>query len=232
VSRTKKPASNPKSAVAYLRVSTADQRNGIEAQREAIERWASTQCVEIVAWFCDQGVSGAAPLDDRPGLLDALNALRAQCAGVLLTAKRDRLARDVSTAAAIERLVKEAGASIVTADGLDSNDTPEGQLVRTIIDAMAAYERALIRARTKAALRAKKSKGEVVGSVPFGFAADDRGQLVPCGNEQAALKRMRELAASGRSQPEICRALTAEGHKPRGAKWNITTVSRALRRAA
>jgi site-specific DNA recombinase len=232
VSRTKNPASDPKSAVAYIRVSTSDQRNGIEAQREAIERWASLQCVRIAVWCCDSGVSGAASLEDRPGLLDALGALKAHRAGLLVTAKRDRLARDVGSAAAVERLVREASALIATADGLDNSDSPEGQLVRAIIDSMAQYERALIRARTTAALRIKKSNGERVGSIPLGFLADEQGKLVPCLAEQAAMQRMRELAAAGCSQRAICRALTAEGYLPRKSKWNVTTVSRALRRVA
>lgn len=228
--RTKKRDSNPKIAIAYLRVSTSEQANGLAAQRDAIERWASLQDMEVTAWFCDEGVSGAASIDERPALLDALNALKMHYAGVLLISKRDRLARDVATVAAIERLVKEASACVVTADGIDSKDTPEGQLVRAIIDAMAQYERSLIRARTKAALRIKKGKGERVGSLPFGFALDGGGRLVPCASEQAALLRMRELAANGSSQPAICRALNAEGHKPRGNRWNVTTISRALRR--
>jgi DNA invertase Pin-like site-specific DNA recombinase len=232
VSRTKKPASNPKLAVGYCRVSTADQANGLAAQRDAIERWALTQGVTIVAWFLDEGVSGGAPLDERLGLMDALAALKLHNAGKLLCARRDRVARDVSLAAAIEKLCREASATIVTADGIDASDSPEAALVRTILDAMSAYERALIKARTRAALRVKKAKGERVGSVPFGFATDGGGRLVLCEREQTALVRMRELAAKGSSQRTICRVLTVEGHKPRGMRWNVTTVSRVLRRSA
>lgn len=232
MSRTKKPVSNPKAAVGYCRVSTSDQGNGLAAQRDAIERWASVHGVEIVAWFLDEGVSGGAQLDERLGLMDALAALRTHNAGKLLCARRDRVARDVSLAAAIEKLCREASATIVTADGIDASDSPEAALVRTILDAMSAYERALIKARTRAALRVKKSRGERVGSIPFGFSANTQGSLVPCAYEQAALFRMRELAATGCSQATICRVLTAEGHPPRGGRWNVTTVSRALRRTA
>jgi DNA invertase Pin-like site-specific DNA recombinase len=96
---------------------------------------------------------------------------------------------------------------------------------------MAAYERALIQTRTTAALRVKKIKGERVGAVPLGYAADGGGRLVPCAHEQATLARMRELAAQGCSQPQICRVLTSEEYQPRGSKWNVTTIARVLRRA-
>lgn len=232
MSRARKVASNPQIAVAYCRVSTADQTNGLAAQRVSMERWASVHNVTIAAWFGDEGISGAAPLDERLGLMDALSALKLHKAGKLLCAKRDRLARDVAFAAAIERICREASATVVTSDGIDASDSPEAALVRTILDAMSAYERALIKARTRAALGVKRGKGERVGSLPFGFAVDGGGRLVPCVSEQAALFRMRELAARGISQPQICKLLIAEGHQPRGQRWHVTTISRVLRRSA
>ena len=43
-----------------------------------------------------------------------------------MAAKRDRIARDVVVAATIERLVADAGARVVTADGVSAEQTPEG----------------------------------------------------------------------------------------------------------
>lgn len=216
-----------KTAVAYLRISTEDQHNGADAQRQAIEAWSSQQGVHIAHWSHDLGVSGAAPLEDRPGLMEALEALREHSSELLVCAKRDRLARDVGTAAAIERLVRESGAQIATADGLDAADTPEGQLIRCIIDAMAQYERALIRSRTKAALKAKKARGERTGSIPFGFC-ELKGKLAPLEHEQAAIARIRELRAQGVTLHGLVHELTSEGHAPRGAKWHVTTIVRIL----
>lgn len=223
--RKSKLINNARLAVAYLRISTTDQR--LDQQRDAIEKWAERAGVKVVLWCSDEGVSGATPLDERPAMLDALAGIKAFRAGYLVAAKRDRLARDVSNAAAIERLTMEAGAKLVTADGLDSSDTPEGQLLRTLIDAMAQYERALIRARTKAALHAKAKRGEVVGSIPFGSKAVG-GRLVPHDAEQRALSRMRALRAAGVANTMIVVKLTQEGHEPRGKAWHATTVQRAL----
>jgi DNA invertase Pin-like site-specific DNA recombinase len=225
MARPKKLSGNPTIAIAYLRVSTTDQR--VDQQRDAIERWAKHAGITIAAWLADEGISGAAPLDQRPALLEALACLRANRAGLLVAAKRDRLARDVSTAAAIERLTREAGATVVTADGIDSSDTAEGALMRTLIDAIAQYERALIRARTKAALLAKSKRGEVVGGIPFGKRGVG-GMLVDHDGEQAALARMRSLKALGATQSEIVNVLTKEGHRARGRRWHVTTIQRAL----
>lgn len=48
---------------------------GPEAQRAALLRWAEVRGLQLVAVHEDRGVSGAAPLDRRPGLLAALDSL-------------------------------------------------------------------------------------------------------------------------------------------------------------
>jgi len=157
---------DPTRAVGYVRVSTEEQHLGPEAQRAAISLWAQRAGVAVVAWHAETGVSGARELDGRPALMAALADLAAHRAGVLAVARRDRLARDVVVAATIERAALGRGARVVSADGVGNGDTPADQFMRTILDGAAAYERELIRARTRAALRAKRAKGERAGNVP------------------------------------------------------------------
>ena len=161
---------SPTSIIGYIRVSTEDQKLGPEAQAEALKSWCSRHNAELVAVFSDLGVSGGAPLEKRTELLKAVDALKESKADGLLVAKRDRIARDVMIAAMIERLVERAGAKVISADGTGNGDTPEAQLMRNMISAFADYERALIRARTKAALAVKKSRGERTGQIPYGHA--------------------------------------------------------------
>lgn len=212
-------------AVGYIRVSTSEQSLGLEAQRAACERFAAAQGLEIAAWHVDQGVSGATPVDERPGLLAAIRDLGERQAGVLLAAKRDRIARDVVIAATAERLAASLGAKIVTADGVTADSTPEAVLMRTLIDAMAAYERALIRSRTKAALAAKRAKGETTGTAPYGWR-DVAGKLVKVPEEQAVIAMVHELTAKRESARAIILALEARGIPPRGERWHITTIQR------
>ena len=161
MSKRIKPGS-PQIAVAYIRVSTEDQKLGPEAQRAAIESWAAHEGVRVVLWREDR-LGGATPIDERPGLLEALAALREHGAGVFVVAKRDRIARDIAVAAGVERAVESAGARVVSAGGEGNGDSPADQFLRTIVDGAAQYERALIRARTKAALGIKKARGEKTG---------------------------------------------------------------------
>jgi DNA invertase Pin-like site-specific DNA recombinase len=189
---------NTKAAVAYLRVSTEDQQLGPEAQRAAIGAWAAREGVEVIAWHLDQGVSGGADVDDRPGLVAALATLRVERAGILLVAKRDRLARDVYIAATIERAVARGGGRVACADGVANGETPADAFMRAILDAAAAYERALIRARTKAALQVKRNRGESTGTAPYGFrTVPGSSALVPDEAEQRTLAALRALRARG-----------------------------------
>lgn len=226
---SRRPSSDSRTAVAYLRVSTDEQALGPEAQRAAIERWAASAGVTVVAWYEDRGVSGGAALDRRPALLAALDALETHGAGLLVVAKRDRLARDVVLAAMIERLAARASARVVSAagEGSDEGDDPSALLMRRMVDAFAEYERALIRARTKSALAVKKTRGERVGQVPFGYrlAADGRN-LEADADEQATLAAVRSLRAEGRSLAAIADELNARGVPSRGARWHKTTIAR------
>jgi len=218
-----------KRAVAYLRASTEDQRLSPEAQRAACEAWAARAGATIVAWHVDQGVSGGAELDARPGLLAALGGLRELDAGALLVARRDRLARDVGVALAIERAASQAGATVVSADGVANGEGPAEELLRTMLDGFAAYERAVIRARTKAALGAKKARGERVGECPWGYRAGDDGRLVPDEREQAALALAQRLRAEGASLRAVTRELELAGVVGRtGRPLHLTSVARML----
>lgn len=235
MSRTERSArpGNPLVAVAYLRVSTDEQRLGPEAQRAAIETWAKREGVAVVAWHTDAGVSGGSDLSDRPALVAALGELRAARAGVLVIAKRDRLARDVAVAATIERAAKTCGAKVQTADGTANGDSAADAFMRTMLDGAAAYERALIRGRTKAALAAKRARGERAGEVPYGYSATPEGRLVPNAAEQSIIAIVRELRAAGMSLRAVVSELARRGIVARtGRALQLTQIARIAKAAA
>jgi DNA invertase Pin-like site-specific DNA recombinase len=230
--RPSKPSADNRKAVAYIRVSTDDQALGPEAQRAALAAWADRAGVVIVATFEDRGVSGGAAIDRRPGLLAALDALAEHGAGVLAVAKRDRLARDTMIAAMAERLAERAGARIVSAAGEGEGDDPASKLMRTMIDAFAEYERALIKARTRAALAVKAARGEKVGGVQtYGAAEGIDAERADCEREILAI--VAELRAAGMPIRAIAAELAARGFRTRkGGAIQSTQVARIIRRAA
>jgi DNA invertase Pin-like site-specific DNA recombinase len=220
---------DPRRVVGYARCSTAEQELSPAAQRAALERWCAAHGAELVAMHADVGVSGSKDLGARAGFVAALRDLAVYGAGVLLVSKRDRLARDVFVALTLEREVARAGARLVSADGGDAGDDPFAVFKRHLDDAYAELERAKIRERTREALAVKKSRGERVGTVAYGFRlAADRVHVLPEPREQEIMSAARELRGRGLSLRQIGAALEARGMAPRcGRRWHAVTV-RAL----
>lgn len=217
-------------AIGYIRVSTSEQTLGSDAQRDALEKWCTAHGAELVEVHEDHGVSGGAAIDQRPGLLAAVDAVDAHGAGLLLVAKRDRLARDVIVAAMVERLVSKSGARVESADGAGAGDSPEALLMRRMVDAFAEYERALIRARTKTALAALRRAGKHTGgSAPYGYRVGRGGVLDAVEHEQTAIAMARDLRACGESYRRIGAQLSAAGMVPRrGERWQATQIRRMV----
>lgn len=226
---SRRRSNDPRTAVAYVRASTDDQRLSPTAQRDQIEAWAAREGITVLAWHVDAGVSGGSEIADRPALVAALGELRSCRAGILVVARRDRLARDVWIAATIERAASAAGARVVAADGTANGSTPADQFMRTVIDAASQYERGLIRARTRAALAAKKARGERVGQIPYGYSATSDGKLETNAAERAVIEIVRELHDAGLSHRSIVRELEARGVVSRvGRPFQATQIARML----
>lgn len=225
-----KPAARPELAIGYVRVSTDEQALGPVAQREALASYCAGHGLQLVAVFEDLGVSGGTQIDKRPALLEALAALEAHGAGVLLVSKRCRLARDVVAAASIERIAARSGASVVSADGTGAGDGPEAQLMRTLIDAFAQYERMVIAARTRTALAVKRKRGQRTGGIPYGYTlAEDGIALEPNEPERETVRLAVELRAQGLSLRRVGAWLLAAGHPPRsGRAWDAHQVESLL----
>lgn len=236
---------DPKLAIAYLRASTDKQDLTFDAQRAIIAEWTRREGVAVANTHVDQDVSGADTLEDRPHIGEAITELREKGAGVFVIAKRDRLARDVLVAMTIERVVESHGARVISADGVGNGTGPADEFMRTILDGAAAYERALIRQRTKAALAAKKARGERVGMVPYGFRLASNGKhhtkngertcASSCAGclhleidpgEQQTIQTARELYAAGKTLRQVARALAErEIWNRRGRIFDLNQLS-------
>lgn len=232
--------------VGYLRVSTDEQAEsgaGLAAQRDAIERHCERLGWSLQEVHEDDGISGKAKLDKRLGLMDAINAIGK--GDVLLVAKRDRLARDMMSSILLEQMVAKKGGRIVSVagEGTDDDD-PTSVLMRRMVDAFAEYERLVIAARTRAALQAKKRRGQRTGRVPFGKVLVEKtiirsksgrpAQLADNAEQLKVVVRVQRLKAEGKSMRAIADQLTDEKVPTATgrSRWSHSTVQRFLQRAA
>lgn len=146
----------------YERVSTDEQalsRNGLQAQHAAIQAEALRRGWNL-EHFADEGMSGKSI---GPKLAEVLQLLASGQGDGLVVAKLDRLSRSIVNAANIIESAQAQGWSLVILDlGVDLT-TAAGRMMAMNLVNFAQYERELISERTKAALAAKKRRGERIG---------------------------------------------------------------------
>lgn len=148
-----------KTAVAYTRVSTAEQGRsglGLEAQRAAITVFAEREGIAIQAWYAEvqSGKRVSDTLAERPQLAAALEASKTS-GGPVLVSKLDRLSRDVHFISGL--MVHKVHFTVVE---LGPDVDP---FMLHLFAALAEKERAMISQRTKAALAALKARGVKLG---------------------------------------------------------------------
>lgn len=169
----------------------------------------------------DEGVS--AKTLKRSKLDGALSALKP--GRVLVAYKLDRLTRTQADFPALAARVDTAGAEWATVEERFDTSTAMGRAMLQIVLTFSQLEREQVAERTSAALAAKKTRGERLGTTPLGYVTLADGTLTTDPEEQATVTRARELRAVGRTLREIGEALAAEGHRSkRGGSWGPSTV--------
>jgi DNA invertase Pin-like site-specific DNA recombinase len=226
--------------IGYIRVSTSGQAEdgyGLDVQRDAIHRWANREGHHVVDVLADEGVSGTLPVQDRPGLLEALARVRAAEAEGVVVHRLDRLARLLTVQEATLAALWSAPGRVFEVSGgevlEDDPDDPARTALRQVLGTFSQFERGSVIARMRAGKRLKGERGGFVGGAPpYGWNADG-GELVVDPREQLALDRLGQLRAAGHSLREVGRLLLQEGHRPkRAGLWHPETLRQMELRSA
>lgn len=223
-------------AIGYLRVSTSGQADdgvSLEAQKARIEAYCLANDIELVEVFVDAGISGKRA-DNRPALQAALEAT-CEARGALVVYSLSRLARSTKDTITIAERLEKSGADLVSLSEKIDTTSAAGKMVFRMLAVLSEFERDLVSERTTNALAHKKSKGQLVGAVPFGFDLEDDGvSLTPNQHEQEIIETIQALRARGLSLRAIASELTNQGipTKTGGHEWTHTAVARIVKRAA
>ncbi len=223
-------------AVIYARFSprrNEDTCESNETQIELCEAYCKQREYAVGGIFQDRALSGGTM--ERPGLFEAVDAL---CKGdVLVVRALDRLSRgSVLDSCLIEQDVHKAGATIESIAGEGTwDDSPESELIRTVLRGLARYARLKTAARTKAAmLRHQRNGRRMSAKIVYGQQIDpaDPARTIPHEGEQAAIRRIVELADKKYNPRHIARVLASEGLLSRaGKRFSHSTVGRILKRS-
>lgn len=214
--------------VIYYRVSTNKQGIsglGLEAQKQQVEAYlAQKKDYQIVSEYVEIESGKKA---NRVELSKAVADAKKNKA-VLLVAKLDRVARNVRF---FLELLDQINIEFTDLPNLASG-TSDSRLVLTQLSAFAEWEASKISERTKAALQAKKKRGE-----PMGIKGKENIKATNNKRKELADKFALDIApmllslSKQMSQRKLVIYLNEHGVKsPTGKEWGLSSLQNALKR--
>jgi DNA invertase Pin-like site-specific DNA recombinase len=219
-------------ALAYSRTSSAANvgvdKDSEKRQREAIQRFAKAAGYEIAAddWFYDAAVSGADPVDARPGFAAMLTRIASNGVRTIIVETANRFARDLIVQETGHRMLRGLGIDLIAADSPESfvDDTPTATMVRQILGAVAEFEKAALVAKLKGARARKRAvTGKCGGRKSH---AEKHPEVVA---EAKRLRRASPKTGERRSLRKISSELAVLGYvNERGKSYSAKSVRAML----
>ncbi len=211
---TKKPA------LAYLRTSSAanvgEDKDSGKRQAAAILGYARRAGFEIVLPpYYDAAVSGADPVDARPGFRRMLAYLAEHPeVRTILVETASQFARDLTVQLTGHDMLKARGITLIPVDSpaYFTEDTPTAIMVRQILGAVSQFEKAMVVHKLRVARERKRASGVKVEG------RKSHAEMHPEAVELA--KRLHRKPRSGkrRSLRAIADRLAAAGHRNAAGK--------------
>jgi DNA invertase Pin-like site-specific DNA recombinase len=213
-------------AVAYLRTSSranvGEGKDSEARQRRAIEGYARRAGCKIVDWFYDAAVSGADPIEARPGFAAALTRVNSNGARTIIVETAHRFARDLMVQEVGFRMLQDLGITLIAADSPSSfvEDTPTAKMVRQILGAVAEFDKAMTVAKLKGGReRKRRREGKCEGRKSY--AESNPGMVALAKSLRAGGRRV--------SLREVAAGLAAAGYvAPSGKPYSASAVASML----
>ena len=226
--------------VAYARVSTEK-----EEQEDSFERQVSYYTTLINSkpeWkfggiYADPGITGTRA-EKRPDFLRMIEDCRAGKINKILVKSISRFARNTVDALNYIRELKELGISIYFENENIDTLTPGGEVLITILAAMAEQESRTMSTNIKWSYQKKFKNGEVTlntsqmwGYIKTGRKDEEGKEIYEINEEEAAIvRRIYREYLSGLTASRICRGLEDDGilTKTGKKKWQTSVIRSIL----
>jgi DNA invertase Pin-like site-specific DNA recombinase len=215
-------------AVAYIRTSSVanvgSDKDSDKRQRAAIEGYAKRANIALVGEFYDAAVSGADPIETRPGFAALLDRIEGNGVRTVIVEDASRLARQLVTQELGIIALMARGVRVLTSNGDDLTDDsdPSRKMMRQIAGSFHEYEKARLVNKLKAARDRKRATGVKV---------EGRKSWAEINPEMVALAKQlrRKTKAGQRSLRDIAAALADAGYvNERGAVFSPTAIASML----
>lgn len=216
-------------AVAYIRTSSAANvgadKDSDKRQRAAIESFAKRSGFDLVAEYNDAAVSGADPIETRPGFAALLDRIEGNGVRTVIVEDASRFARELMTQELGILALIQRGVRVLTANGDDLTDSsdPSRKMMRQIAGAFHEYEKARLVAKLKAARERKRlADGKCEGR-------KSHAELNPDLVREAKRLRRRSPKGHQRSLRDVAAELSKLGYvNARGQQFSASSVQSML----
>lgn len=220
-----------KNAIGYIRVSTeeqaADDRFGIDAQKQSILLYANNNGYNIVDWKIDK-MSGAK--DDRPALNDILygDVTNPPFEAVIIF-KNDRLARDTKLYFYYLYTLEKKNIKLLSTEESFAEGNEMANIYRALLQFVAEQERKNIALRTSKGRSIKAACGGYSGGrCPYGYKIEN-GRLVIREDEAIMVKKVFSMWNDGATLQDTADWLNENGYKTRSGKRFYPSHIKAIR---
>lgn len=192
-----------KTAYAYARYSSDQQREeSIDAQLRAIREYCIRHDIDIVKEFVDEAKSATS--DKRPAFQEMFKDLSVD---FIVVHKLDRFSRDRYDAAYYRRLIKKAGARLVSVlEPLD--DSPESIIMESLLTGMAEYYSRNLARETLKGLKENAYQCKHTGGAPlYGFKVNPDKTYREDPVEADVVRDVFHMYAEGKRYEDIVKAM-------------------------
>ncbi len=211
-------AAAPRRAIGIVRVSQVNGRAGESfaspaEQADRIRAACARDGLRLVRIVDELDVSGGRPLDQRPGLGPAVQAVESGDADVIVGAYFDRLFRSLAAQGEAVDRVERAGGQVLAVDVGRVTSGNAGQwLSGTMLGAVSEYQRRTAAERSREAQARAIARGVAPWpNIPPGYVRGTDGRLVVDEAAAAAVKQAFALRADGATIAEVRAHLAAHG---------------------
>lgn len=217
------------STVVYARYSSHRQgEQSIEGQLAEARRYATEHGLSIIYEYIDRAMTGKN--DEREQFQQMLADASKQAFDTLIVWKTDRIGRNKEEIALNKYHLRKNGVKIhYVAEFIP--DTPEGIILESVIEGMAAYYSEQLSQNVRRGMRRSAEKAQSVGgNIPLGYTVGADKKFVIDPQTAPVVRTIFELYSAGKSSVEVIEHLNANGYRTaKGQLFNKNSIRSVLK---
>lgn len=216
-------------AVVYARFSSHRQgEQSIEGQVAEAERFAAEHGLTIIHVYADRAQTGRN--DNREQFQLMLSDATKHKFDALIVWKTDRIGRNKEEIALNKYHLKKNGIKIYYVAEMIP-DTPEGIILESVIEGMAAYYSEQLSQNVRRGMKASATKAQCTGgNIPLGYVVDKDKKFVIDEKTAPTVRLIYDMYAKGQTVSQIIKVLNEKGHRTsRGAQFTYNSLRTILK---